>query len=146
MKQMDRPVSARKLGCELPDIASDGDWLLMVEGFAERLRQLRKQKNLSQTEFAQLVGLHWNHIGRYERGTSRPSADALHKLAAVLGVSADYLIEGTTDDAAKASFQDRDLLRIFQEVETLDPQDKEVIKKLIEAFLMKRQLQQLAAR
>jgi len=118
----------------------------MVEGFAERLRQLRKQKNLSQTEFAQLVGLHWNHIGRYERGTSRPSADALHKLAAVLGVSADYLIEGTTDDAAKASFQDRDLLRIFQEVETLDPQDKEVIKKLIEAFLMKRQLQQLAAR
>lgn len=118
----------------------------MAEGFSQRLKQLRKQKNLSQGELAKLVDIHWNHIGRYERGTSRPSADALQKLAAALSVSADYLIDGSTNDAAKASFSDRDLLRMFQEAEKLSNEDKEVIKSLLDAFLTKRQLQQLIAR
>lgn len=70
----------------------------MSQGFAERL----KQREFSQAQLAQAVGAHQNHIGRYERGESQPSADALRRLAAVLGVSTDYLIEGTCDEAAKA--------------------------------------------
>jgi transcriptional regulator with XRE-family HTH domain len=128
------------------DTLLDGVQRLMDNGFPERLRQLRKQKNLSQGELAKLVSVHYNHIGRYERGSSRPSADALQRLASALGVSADYLIEGSTEDAARASFADRDLLRIFQEVEKLDAIDKDVVKRLLDAFLMKKQLQELAAR
>ena len=36
-------------------------------GFAERLRGLRKQKNLSQTELGKLAVLHYTRIGRFER-------------------------------------------------------------------------------
>lgn len=39
-----------------------------LEGFAQRLRELRKSKNLSQTELGQLARLHYTHIGRFERG------------------------------------------------------------------------------
>lgn len=114
--------------------------------FAERLRELRRQKNLSQTELGKLVGVHYTHIGRYERGISKPAAETLNRLANVLGVSGDYLIEGTTTEAAKAKFEDRELLCQFQEVEKLPEEDKVVVKKLIEAFLTKKQLQSLAAR
>ena len=79
----------------------------MSQGFADRLKQLRKQRDLSQAQLADAVGVHQNHTGRYERGESQPSADAL-------GVSTDYLIEGTSDEAAKARFEERDLLRQFQ--------------------------------
>ncbi|WP_216597408.1 helix-turn-helix domain-containing protein, partial [Pseudomonas protegens] len=79
-----------------------------ITGFAERLRSLRKQKNLSQTELGQLAELHYTHIGRYERGTSRPSGDTLKRLADALDVSSDYLLEGASDDAAKAKFEDRE--------------------------------------
>jgi transcriptional regulator with XRE-family HTH domain len=113
-------------------------------GFPERLRQLRKQRDLSQTELGELVGLHYNHIGRYERGASRPSADAARRLADTLGVSTDYLMEGTTEEAAKARFEDRELLRQFQEVESLPDDDKLVVKKLLDAFLTKKQIQRLA--
>ena len=113
----------------------------MKDGFAERLRELRKQKKLSQTELAQRVGLHYNHIGRYERGMSRPSADALKKVAEELGVSSDYLLEGTPDQAAKARFEDRDLLRLFQEVQQLDDHDKDVAKTLLDALVAKRRIQ-----
>jgi transcriptional regulator with XRE-family HTH domain len=114
-----------------------------LDSFAERLRALRKQKNLSQTELGKLADLHYTHIGRFERGTSRPSGDTLHRLADALGVSSDYLLEGTTDDAAKARFEDRELLRQFQEVELLPEADKMVIKTLLDAFLTKKQLQSM---
>jgi transcriptional regulator with XRE-family HTH domain len=116
------------------------------DGFADRLRALRRQKNLSQTELGDLVGLHFTHISRYERGLSRPSADTLKRLADALGVSGDYLLEGSTEEAAKARFEDRDLLRRFQEVQDLPDRDKEIVKELLDAFLTKRQLQQLASR
>ena len=38
-------------------------------------------------------------------------------LADVLDVSVDYLLEGTTHDAARADFEDRELLKMFKEVE-----------------------------
>ncbi|MFP1814156.1 hypothetical protein ACLEC6_17620 [Lonsdalea quercina] len=59
-------------------------------------------------------------------------------------MTGDYLLEGATDEAAKARFEDRELLRQFQEVEQLPDEDKEVIKKLLDAFLTKKQLQALA--
>jgi transcriptional regulator with XRE-family HTH domain len=113
------------------------------DGFSERLRTLRKQKNLSQTELGQLAGLHYTHIGRFERGTSRPGSDTLRRLADALGVSGDYLLEGATEEAAKARFEDRELLKQFQEVERLPAEDKHVVKTLLDAFLTKKQLQTL---
>ena len=145
MHQTDRRKQTRRIDSgELNDLLAVEQ--LMNTGFPERLKQLRKQKNLSQTELAEAVGVHYNHIGRYERGSSRPSADALQRIATALSVSADYLMEGSTQQAAKASFSDRDLLRMFQEAEQLNNEDKDVIKKFLDAFLTKRQLQRMVAR
>lgn len=116
-------------------------------GFAQRLRELRRRKDLSQVDLAEKVDVHSTHISRYERGLSRPSADTLKRLADVLGVSGDYLLEGATDEAAKARFEDHELLRRFQEVQDLSDRDKEIVKEFLDAFLTKRQLQTtLAAR
>lgn len=115
------------------------------EGFAERLRTLRKERNLSQTELGELVDLHYTHIGRYERGSSRPAADALNRLAQALGVSGDYLLGGTNEHAAVASFKDRELMQQFQEIEQLDEEDKRVVKVFLNAFLAKRKIARLVA-
>jgi transcriptional regulator with XRE-family HTH domain len=111
------------------------------DGFPERLRTLRKQKDLSQTELGQLAGLHYTHIGRFERGISRPGGDTLKRLAGALGVTSDYLLVGAAEEAAKARLQDRELLKQFQEIERLPAEDKHVVKTLLDAFLAKRQLQ-----
>jgi len=116
------------------------------DGFAERLRELRKQKGLSQSELGERVEVHYTHIGRYERGVSRPAADTLKRLADALGVSGDYLLEGAVEEAARARFEDRELLQQFQEIEKLPEEDKVVVKRFLDAFLTKKQLQELAAR
>jgi len=141
-------IPLRRSGTMAPSntvlVAGALDMAEPLEGFAQRLRELRKSMNLSQTELGQLAGLHYTHIGRFERGTSRPGGDTLMRLANALGVTSDYLLDGATHEAAKARFEDRELLKQFQEVERLPDEDKSVVKKLLDAFLTKKQLQALA--
>lgn len=54
------------------------------------------------------------------------------------------MLDGSTEEAAKAKFEDRKLLQQFQEVEHLPEEDKTVVKKLLDAFLTKKHLQTLA--
>jgi transcriptional regulator with XRE-family HTH domain len=125
---MQASISLRKSGTMAPSntvlVAGVLDMAETLEGFAQRLREQRKSKNLSQTELGQLAGLHYTHIGRFERGASRPSGDTLMRLADALGVTSDYLLDGATHEAAKARFEDRELLKQFQEVEQLPDEDK----------------------
>jgi transcriptional regulator with XRE-family HTH domain len=145
---MQASISLPKSGTMAPSntvlVAGVLDMAETLDGFAQRLRELRKNKNLSQTELGQLASLHYTHIGRFERGASRPSGDTLKRLADALGVTSDYLLDGAADEAAKARFEDRELLKQFQEVEQLPDEDKNVVKKLLDAFLTKKQLQALA--
>jgi transcriptional regulator with XRE-family HTH domain len=113
------------------------------DGFAERLKELRRHKNLSQTELGKLVGIHYNHIGRYERGNSMPSTDALKRLAEALGITADFLLYGEINEAAKAKMDDKELLQLFKEVEKLPEEDKNVARKVLEAILAKRKIQDI---
>lgn len=62
----------------------------MIRG--DRLRKLRKQKNLTQTELGAMVGVKKSAISCYENGTRNPSFEHLLDLLQIFGVTADYLI------------------------------------------------------
>ena len=62
----------------------------MVE-FGEKLRQLRKEKKLTQKELAALIGVKNSVISFYELGDRIPSPEVIRRLAIALHVSADYL-------------------------------------------------------
>ena len=113
-------------------------------GISERIKELRRQKKLTQTELAQKVGLTYIQIGRYETGKSAPSADILQKMADALDTTSDYLMNGSSDEKVSAQLTDKELLEQFKAVEKLDQEDKHLIKTFIDAFLTKRKIQQLA--
>ena len=73
-----------------------------------------------------------------------PSADVLRRLAAALDATTDFLMKGTEDEAVAAQLTDKELLKQFKQVELLNADDKNLVKTFIDAFLTKRQLQQLA--
>lgn len=109
--------------------------------FSHRFRLLRKQRNLSQAQLGKIVGIHYTHIGRYERGLSKPNSETAKRLAEALGVTTDYLIDGETDVVAKAKLEDRDLLNQFREIEKLTEKDKTVVKIFLDAFIAKKKVQ-----
>jgi transcriptional regulator with XRE-family HTH domain len=110
----------------------------MSEGFAKRLRTLRLGRDLSQKQLGEQAGLHHTHISRYENGTSRPTADALKRLAEVLGVPGDYLLDG---EVGVERLRHEELLRRFQRVVQLPEMDQAVILQILDAFLLRRDLE-----
>ena len=111
---------------------------------AERLRALRLRKGLSQRTLAEMAEISGIQYGRYEQGRNVPNADTLRRLADILETSGDYLLEGQSHATVKASMDDQELLQMFQELQGLPTQDKEVIKIFLNAFLVKKKIQALA--
>jgi len=62
----------------------------------ERVRNLRIDKDLTQKEIAQLLGIKQNTYSQYEIGVLRYPAEVLIKLAIFYNTSIDYLV-GITD-------------------------------------------------
>lgn len=59
--------------------------------FGKRLRTLRKEKELTQKELGQMIGVGRTTISEYESGKIVPRQDGLVKLAEILDVTVDYL-------------------------------------------------------
>lgn len=114
-------------------------------GFPQRLKKLRLEKGFSQTDIAKTLGVHPNHISRYERGETTPGTKSLKAIADCLGVSVDYLYDGVEEDAAVADMKDKELLELFSKAEKLSEKDKETIKELLRAFLKNKEMEKLLA-
>ena len=67
----------------------------MILGF--RLRRLRKEKNMSQEELGNILGVTKVSVSGYEKGTRVPSIDILVKILDVFNVSADYMFGRDVD-------------------------------------------------
>ncbi|SDZ18804.1 LexA family protein [Tindallia californiensis] len=63
----------------------------------ERLKKMRKEKEVTQKELADIFSLGESTISFYEKGTRRPDYETLSKLADYFDVSTDYLL-GRTDE------------------------------------------------
>jgi transcriptional regulator with XRE-family HTH domain len=64
-----------------------------LKQFGERLKQIRKSKNISQEQLAWSTGFELSQIGRIERGVINTSISHLAKLAEILEVSPKELLD-----------------------------------------------------
>ena len=75
-----------------------------------RLKQLRELNNMSQRQAAEAIGCSQGNYSRYETGEREPSIELLIKMAAVFGVSVDYLIGRSEEDSLVLSTCERELV------------------------------------
>ncbi len=60
--------------------------------FAERLKEMRKEWNISQMELSKKTGLSQSAIAKWELGKTEPTASALIVLAKFFNESVDFLL------------------------------------------------------
>ena len=72
--------------------------------FAQRLKELRKLRGISQGALSNELGLSQQAVGKWETGRSTPDPAMLARIAAFFDVSTDYLL-GRTETAADAGWQ-----------------------------------------
>lgn len=94
---------------------------------AERIRNTRLQKKLSQVELAELTNINLKSLSRYELGTTIPPANLLADIARVLEVSTDYLIVGEA-----SVIQDKDLYNKFTAIQAISGDSKKMILTFLE--------------
>ncbi len=108
-----------------------------VDGFGERLCQIRKSRGMTQAELGEAVGVSNRVIAYYEADGAQPPGAMLVDLAKTLRVSTDQLL-GLKPPKEKRSPRTARLLKRLQKVEQLPPADQRVVLKLVDGLLGRR--------
>jgi transcriptional regulator with XRE-family HTH domain len=95
--------------------------------FGQRLKELRKDKELVQTDIAKILEVSVSTIGMYEQGRRTPDTETLNTLANFFDVSVDYLL-GRTD---KRKYEAEHTAFHTTSVDGLDEADIAIVESLI---------------
>lgn len=115
--------------------------------FKERLKELRKQRGVSQAVLAERLGMSKSTIGMYETGDITPSLEALNALADYFNVDIDYLLgkePGSTyyldpevAELAKALFERPEMRVLFDASRKATKEDIEQVASILEKLSQK---------
>jgi transcriptional regulator with XRE-family HTH domain len=98
---------------------------------AERIKELRTERNLTQAELARKLGLTRGGVNSWEQSLSLPSLQCLVTLTQFFNTSADYLL-GLTDRTSinVSGLQDKDIALVSDIIDRLkdDPTTKHYSK------------------
>lgn len=75
----------------------------------KRVRALRKLKGLNQNEFAQMIGVTFQQLQKYELATNRISCSRLVVIAEALGVEISDFFDGFSDNKRETTFSDAEI-------------------------------------
>ena len=105
-----------------------------------RIRVFRINQKISQTDLAEQIGVTFQQVQKYEKGTNRIGASRLSRIAAVLGISVGELFESPGEKSSDSTLLFRLLaepgaLRVLKPyTRTSDPRVRHAIAELIEGI------------
>lgn len=112
--------------------------------FAQRLRELRLLKGLSQKELGKALGVSNSTISMYERGEREPDFDTLDLIADFFNVDVAYLLgqeKGSmyylapeTAELAKQVFEREEMRVLFDAVKDVPKEDVEFVIRMIKGL------------
>lgn len=103
----------------------------MSNSLGEKIRRLRKEKDLTIEQLADQTDSSKGYIWELEnRDTRKPSAEKLIKIAAILNVDIEFLLDDSKDTP------DDNVLKntFFQKFEKLNQKDQKKFMKIIESW------------
>jgi len=98
--------------------------------FGTRLRQARNKKLHTQSQVAQLIGIDFTTISKYENDRSQPDNETLRELASLYDVTIDWLLTG--DQGGKQA--SHNLLCVDGAQESLTDEEARHLKDSLEMF------------
>jgi len=106
--------------------------------FGKRLKALREELGIKQTELARNLDISASTIGMYEQNRRTPDAEMLSKIAEYFNVTTDYLLCRTDTKSVvkkdKIDELEEENKILFDKLKSLTPGDRNKIIKIIEMF------------
>ena len=111
----------------------------------DRIRKLRRERDWTQRDLAEKVGVDYKNVSNYEVGRLVPSLKTLQRLADAFGVSIEELNQDHPQEPVLA-IEDPELLRLFRELSTLPEADRDHLKWMLAAVVkQKRMLEMMSS-
>lgn len=82
---------------------------------SDRIKSLRLQKNMSQSDLADKLGIGRSNMGHIENGRVEPTKESIVQLSDIFGVTTDYLL-GRTDTPQFTAKNERDVQKTLNEL------------------------------
>jgi transcriptional regulator with XRE-family HTH domain len=121
------------------------DEAIDMEGFAERLRNARSSRDLTQTRLAEILEISPRVYNRWERGSAIPKLDTVVKIAEILEVSIDELVglKKTSDNEPR--LRNHELHRLYREIDRLSDEDQQALVVVLDSLVKRSQLKKVMA-
>ena len=124
-----------------------------MKTIGEKILTLRENLNMKQKELADLAGITEATLSRYENNKREPRGEIVTRLAKILNVSTDYLLDNEISSEDYNSLNSKEIIDIEKEAEIMiskidsldnlefcgqlaDDEDKEYLKAAYQKFLM----------
>ena len=112
--------------------------------FTERLKSLRKERNVTQTQLAKELNVSIGSVGNWETGARIPDIETFKILAEYFDVSVDYLLGRSEDkkirpteiDESDLSEREKYLLSLLRKV---PDRDRPTVDRMIQALVQDEQ-------
>lgn len=98
------------------------------KSFGERLREKRKENNLTQKQLAEIIGVAKSTVAGYESGHSEPDMEKIVKIMGALDVDANYLWQDAMKYKSYDDYISSDALEIAKQYDHLEPDGKQFIQ------------------
>ena len=107
-----------------------------------KLKNLRKEKSLTQSALSKTLGLSENYIAKVESGV-RPSMETFRKLADFFQVPIEYLVSESEDNTAAISIRNKEVLEALMEVDKMEHEDQRLVLDMVKVIMKKERFQEL---
>jgi len=117
---------------------------VFMSNFAQRLKELRTARNLTQTRLAELMTISPRVYSRWETGDVTPHFDTIVRLADTLGVSLDELA-GRKEVVSETTIRNHELNRLCRKVDQLPDEDQRALVVVLDSVVKRSRVSKLMA-
>jgi len=108
---------------------------------SEKVKRLRKERELTQKELADKLGVNSSHLSRLEKGKYQPSTEMLKKFAEFFGVTTDYLL--SDEEIPEINIKNKSLAERVKLIDSLDEEDQNALIHIIDSMLTKKKMKEV---
>ncbi len=111
----------------------------------ENIRKIREEKGFTQQQIADLVGMHRSNYSKVETAQRELSISALSKVAKFFEMSLDDLVNFEGNVPQEVTLEDKTTLEQVKLIGSLEPEDKNMVFRLIDTIVTKKKFKDFFA-
>ncbi|MDX6187754.1 helix-turn-helix transcriptional regulator [Flavobacterium sp. Fl-318] len=117
-----------------------------MQHIGKNIKRIREEKGLTQQSIADLIAMHRSNYSRVETGDRELSLEAVGKIAKYFNMTIDQLVNLEGEIPQEITIEDKTLVEQIKLIQELEPEEKNIIFKMVDTFLTQKKFKDFFAK